>query len=173
MYFSPSARGFYAVEVHGENMPSDAIAITDELYNELSGPILVGEDGFPTPWTPPVPTVDERRAALKMKAANKRWQVEQGGITLPDGTEVETAIADQNRITSVLQNAPPAGIEAVDFKAASGWVSLTIEQLQDISNAISQHVQECFSVERAHCEAIDVLSDSDLETYDVNTGWPA
>lgn len=35
MFFSPSTRGFYAVDVHGSNMPQDAVEITDEKHAAL------------------------------------------------------------------------------------------------------------------------------------------
>lgn len=172
MFFSPSTRGFYCVEVHGDKVPPDAKAISDTLYKEcLSGTIAVDAEGLPFLWVPPPPTDDDKRKALKAAAAKRRWEVEEGGITL-GGTTVATTKADQNRITSVLVNAGAAGIESVDFKAASGWVTLTLEQLQAIANAVAQHVQQCFSAERAHCSTIDGLKGASLDTYDVNVGWP-
>lgn len=169
MLFSPTTRGFYAEEIHGANIPSDAREISDELYQSLlAGPFVVDEDGNPTPYVPP--PVD-KRLLLKAKVAERRWQVEESGITL-NGVQVDTAKSDQNRITSVIVNAEVAGIESVDFKAANGWVTLTIAQLREIATAIAQHVQACFTAERAHCEAIGALAEEDLDTYNVDTGWP-
>lgn len=34
-YYSKSTRGFYCPEIHGENIPEDAIEISDEEHNAL------------------------------------------------------------------------------------------------------------------------------------------
>lgn len=120
--------------------------------------------------------------SLKDAITAKRWQIETGGITLPSGVRIATGIDDQNRITSVLANAQHAGVETVNFKAASGWVTVTVQELQMIAAAIAVHVQACFDAERVHHETIDaiVASNADdaaglqsaLSAYDVSVGWP-
>lgn len=121
---------------------------------------------------PPAATLDDAKAALQRAAASKRWAVESGGITVA-GMRVSTAIEDQNRITSVIANAAAAGVEAVDFKAASGWVSLTLPELSAVAGAIARHVQRCYSAERSHSEAIAALSAlADAQAYDLASGWP-
>lgn len=127
----------------------------------------------------PVLTVESVKDAI----TNKRWEVETGGIALPTGVSVATGIDDQNRITSVVANAERAGVAEVDFKAGSGWVRVTVAELQSIAAAIALHVQACFSAERAHHEAIDSLeaaySDNQealqqaLQAYDIEQGWPS
>ncbi|MDH0364242.1 DUF4376 domain-containing protein [Comamonas aquatica] len=120
--------------------------------------------------------------SLKAEITALRWQHETGGITLPSGVHVATGIDDQNRITSVLANAKHAGVEVVNFKAASGWVTVTVQELQVIAAAVAVHVQACFDAERVHHETIDaiVASNADdavglqstLSAYDVSVGWP-
>lgn len=34
-FYSPSTRGFYVTEIHGDAIPSDAIEITAEYHQEL------------------------------------------------------------------------------------------------------------------------------------------
>lgn len=119
---------------------------------------------------------------LKEAVTSCRWGVETGGITLPSGVRVATGIDDQNRITSVVANAERSGLAEFDFKAASGWVLVTLAELQGIATAIAQHVQACFSAERLHHEAIDALADfhaddagalqDALNSYDESAGWP-
>lgn len=120
----------------------------------------------------PLP-VDQVRADLMAAVSAKRWAVETGGLTLPGGATVGTTIDDQNRITSVIANAQLAGVASVDFKAQSGWVTLSLEHMRGIAAAIALHVQACFSAERAHHEAIAAASAADLYSYDINAGWPA
>lgn len=114
------------------------------------------------------------KAQLAAAVTAKRWAVETGGIEFPDGTRIATAVEDQNRITTVVANAQLAGVESVDFKAATGWVTLTLAEVQGIAAAIAIHVQGCFSVERSHHAAIEGLTTLEqARTYDVGAGWPA
>ena len=116
---------------------------------------------------------DQVRASLLQAVSVKRWAVETGGLTLPGGATVGTTIDDQNRITSVIANAQLAGVVSVNFKAQSGWVTLSLEHMRGIAAAIALHVQACFSAERAHHEAINAASDADLYGYDIDAGWPS
>lgn len=122
-------------------------------------------------------------AALKDAITQNRWEVETSGITLPTCVHVATGIDDQNRITSVIANARLANLDTVSFKAASGWVTLTLAELEGVAAAIAMHVQACFNAERAHHKAIDALEQlhahdeqalqQALEGYDIEQGWPA
>lgn len=53
MYYAKSTGGFYITEIHGENIPSDAVEITDEqhaalLQGQTDGQEIAGDDnGFP------------------------------------------------------------------------------------------------------------------------------
>ena len=123
--------------------------------------------------------VDENIVAAKADlieaATAKRWAVMTGGISLPGGMHVGTTIDDQNRITSVVANAALVGLtdeSLVDFKSNSGWVQISIGQVKAIAGAIGQFVQACYSSERQHHEAIDLLvTAQELRAYDVSTGW--
>lgn len=120
----------------------------------------------------PRPLADAR-AQLKADAAAQRWAVETAGITLPNGVRVKTGQDDQARITSVISNAKFANITTVDFKAASGWVSMTVTDVEAIAAYIALHVRACFAAERAHDAAIDALQDlQGAQAYDVTAGWP-
>lgn len=120
--------------------------------------------------------IEELRQSKLQEATDMRWQVMTGGLTLPGGISVGTTIDDQNRITSVVANAELAGLtdtDEVDFKAASGWVRVTIAEIKAIAGAIGQHVQACYTAERAHHEAIEALETrEEVAAYDVTTGWP-
>lgn len=123
-------------------------------------------------YEPPTVTPGQKRASLISAVTALRWEKETSGLTLPNGVTVDTRTDDQNRITSVIANAQLAGVETVDFKAASGWVTLTLADVQAIAAAIALHVQACFSAERAHHEAIAELDDAELDGYDITMGWP-
>lgn len=117
-------------------------------------------------------SIDELREHIKAQITEMRWQVETGGVTLPNGIKVKSAKDDQDRITAVLVNMQVSGMTSVDFKAASGWVTLTYEQVGGIAQAVALHVQSCFSMERLHHEAVDALvGRDDLLAYDFLVGW--
>lgn len=117
--------------------------------------------------------IDQAKATLTEQVTAHRWAVETGGITLPNGVQIATGTADQNRVTTVIANATLAGIDTVEFKAATGWVTLTLDQVRGIAAASALHVQACFTAERAHHEAIAALTDpAEIEAYSVNTNWP-
>lgn len=164
-----------------EMIPSEIVEISPEVWEERAGYKLVTS---PEVWGPQweiVPltdgeiadTIAAEKGRLTAAATAQRWANETGGIALPDGTRIGTALEDQNRITSVIANAKLAGVESVDFKAATGWVSLSLAEVQGIAAAIAIHVQGCFSTERAHHEAIDGLTTlAAASAYDLSIGWP-
>ena len=140
-----------------------------EWLDPAPGWLLV--DGVLVPPDAPAPalTLEELKQQLRERATALRWQHETGGIDIGGG-RVLTGIEDQNRIATALIGAPAT----LDFKAESGWVTLTLAELQGIAAAIAAHVQACFSTERAHHEAIDLLETrEDIDTYDVESGWPS
>lgn len=144
-------------------------------YAEYLAWLDQGNEPLPAP-VPPEPTIEELRQAKMDAVTAKRWDVMTGGLVLPNGVAVGTEIDDQNRITSVVANAELAGLtdaDTVDFKATSGWVSLTIGEIKSLAGVIGQFVQACFSSERSHHDAIALLEEAeDIDAYDVDQGWP-
>ncbi len=119
------------------------------------------------------PSIDSIRAQLLTEVSDMRRRVEGGGIVLPSGAVILTGLDDQNRVSAALTSMERFNISAIDFKAASGWVKLTVAELSGIGAAIAAHVQNCFSAERAHHEAIAAQTDLDaLAGYDTSHGWP-
>lgn len=116
--------------------------------------------------------LEPARADKRTLATTRRWEHETGGITLPDGTRILTGIDDQNRISTAIQGMRESGMSEVDFKTASGWRRLTLDELTGIAGRIAGHVQACFSRERALHEAIDACASLDeLNALDLDEGW--
>lgn len=65
MFYSKSTGGFYAREIHGENIPGDAVELSDEMYStlldaQISGKVIQpGEDGFPVAVDAPAPSQND------------------------------------------------------------------------------------------------------------------
>ena len=114
---------------------------------------------------------------LKKQVTNKRWKLMTGGFTLPNGTLINTTIEDQNRISSVVANAHLAGLDdssQVDFKAAKGWVQISIGELKNVVGLIGVFTQLLYSAEKEHHEIIDSLSTGEeITQYDISQGWPS
>ncbi len=126
---------------------------------------------------PPQPaqgrTLPELIADLQAAATARRWAVETGGVTLPNGSAIATGVNDQARIESVITGMETEGFPDVPFKAASGWVTLTLADMKSIRSAIAQHVRACFVAERQHHQRISALQTiADAQSYDVTVGWP-
>ena len=149
---------------------AESLGYDHALEAGSAGPGWLYADGVLVPPDSPAPavTLDDTKRQLRERATELRWEHETGGINV-GGVRVLTGTEDQNRIASALIGAPAT----LDFKAESGWVTLTLAELQGIAAAITAHVQACFSAERIHHEAIDALETlEEVQEYDIETGWP-
>lgn len=156
-----NASGYLVRVGDGAHIPMDRANVDYAAYMAWIDAGNVPETSGPAP-----------RESLKASATARRWQVETGGIVLPNGVRIHTGKDDQDRITSTIAGMAGADIGSVDFKAATGWITLTLDELQAMRSAIARHVQACFSAERAHHEAIDALAETALDGYDLTVGWP-
>lgn len=81
MFYSKSTDGFYAREIHGDNVPDDAVEITEAehaalLEGQAQGKLIVAdENGRPILQDPPPPTPEQTVA--KYVAAVQLWLDEQ------------------------------------------------------------------------------------------------
>lgn len=63
--YSPTAGGFYTREIHGDNIPADAVEITVEEHQALiegqaqGKRIVADENGYPVLQDPPPPTAEQ------------------------------------------------------------------------------------------------------------------
>ena len=162
--------GIVANVIEAELEFAQALGFDHAIEAGPAGPgwLLVGGVLVPPDAPATALTLEELKHQLRERATQLRWQHETGGIDV-GGVRVLTGIEDQNRIASVLIGAPAT----VDFKAESGWVTLTLAELQGIAAAITAHVQACFTAERAHNETIDALEALEAaQAYNVEAGWP-
>ena len=95
-------------------------------------------------------------AKLKAHAAMRRWEKEQGGITLPGNVMVATDTPAQVKIAE-LRRRVASGEVAVpfSFKSASGWVDLNEATIIAVDQAVAAHIQSCYATEREISDAID------------------
>lgn len=91
---------------------------------------------------------------LRSYAATLRFKVETGGIVVGEAT-IDTSRDSQSMIAGALAYVQASGASSVEFKASSGWITLSAEQVRAIALSVAAHVQRCFAAERAADEAID------------------
>lgn len=99
------------------------------------------------------------RAGLKAEIARRRWELEVAGLTMPDDTLVGTSREDRAALAAAIADMTQAGIEEIAFKTPGGFRRMTREALQAVANAVTLHVQVCFSAEAAHDALIDSITD--------------
>lgn len=124
----------------------DAVEIADDVF---AGHIPDGAGGWSLP-SAAAPTADDLRAY----AASRRFMIETRGIVVGAAT-IDTSRNSQSMIAGALAYVQASDAASVDFKAASGWTTLSVAEVKTIALAVAGHVQRCFAAERAADEAID------------------
>ncbi|WEW99795.1 DUF4376 domain-containing protein [Pseudomonas nitroreducens] len=169
MYFySAQTEGWYRTDIHGDEIPGDAVAISDEGYSELcagvsaSKMLIPGEDGRPM-------LVDRPGPDLKSLISTRRYLAETAGIIV-NGMPLDTGRDSQALVTGAALQALIDSTYTCQWKTSEGFVELDAVHIIAMSSAVRAHVQECFDREAellVHLEA-GTFVDSMLEE-----GWPA
>ena len=97
MHYSKQTGGFYTREIHGDNIPPDAVEITPEQHAALlqgqseGKQITADENGYPVLVDPPQPTADQLantvRAERDRLIESARWRIERHSDELALGRE--------------------------------------------------------------------------------------
>lgn len=184
MFYSKNTNGFYAMEIHGDKIPPDAVEITDEDYailmqGQIDGYQIGGDgDGYPFLIVPPPKTLPEAVSSRKNDLAAYRYDKEVGGITMDNGMKVATDDRSKGLIAGARIDIIDDPTILTDFKAETGWIQIDAATVTLISSAVVAHVRTCFAVEKQHSDAIDALAAlpattvADIEAYDITSGWP-
>jgi len=111
--------------------------------------------------------------SLTTYTASKRWQKEQGGITLSFGMPIKTDDRAQAKITGVYaaQRVNPA--VSTPWHAADGTVhDLTAAQMDAMNNELLTHINNCFSISADVLAGIEDGSITTLEQIDAAFAAP-
>ncbi len=151
MFYSAKTGGFYEKKIHGNNVPKDAVEISNDehmalLEGQASGMLIVPDvGGYPLLQDPPPPTIDQL-AADKLDDLEQGLQSELAGgmaYTMPDGTAevVQTRPQDEPNLLGLaieardLRDAGETGA-VLQLRAQSNVVySLTPQQMIDLTDA--------------------------------------
>jgi len=103
-----------------------------------------------------------------------RFQKETAGIVV-GGVSIKTDRESQALINGAYNSLKNGLLSSIDWKGANGWVTVTLAQLDPIAQAVASHVQACFTRERQHNDAIQLVVNNQVQVsaYDITTGWPA
>lgn len=123
----------------------------------------VAEDEWSPPASDPEPAID-----LYAYAANKRWRIETGGITVA-GMAVATDRESQGLINGAYTYARDTPGVQISFKSPSGFVTMESETAIMVGRAVAEHVQACFAAESAVSTAIATGSFTTVEHIE---SWP-
>jgi hypothetical protein len=124
IFYSKSTGGFYISDIHGKNMPTDAISITKEYYayllaGQASGKIISSDDsGAPVLIDPPQTTNAELWAIYQKKAKNaltasdtsmlRIYEAVILGETTMQAADVVAFVNWRQEVRAILSTAQPA-----------------------------------------------------------------
>ena len=83
-----------------------------------------------------------------------RFEVETGGLTLPNGTVILSDRESQSLLSSAFQSLSEPFFDSIDWKANGEWVTVTVDEIKPITQAMARHVQACFTAERQAFDGI-------------------
>ena len=107
------------------------------------------------------------RAKKKIELATLRFEKETGGVTLPNGAEIDTERDSQAMITGAYTASIMNPDIVINWKGVNGWVQIGAAEITAIAQAVTAHVQACFTRESELSALIDIDPDTDI-----TTGWP-
>lgn len=167
MFYAGSTGGFYVREIHGENIPADAVEITKEEHAALLAGQSKGRrieadaNGRPTLIDPP----KDHRAAV----AAERYRRETAGVVV-GGVPIDTSRDSRALITGAALAATLDSAYICRWKTGGSFVELNAQQIIEMATAVRAHVQACFDREA------ELLAEIDAGTYTeamLDLGWPA
>lgn len=166
--------GFYNKDVHGENIPQDAISITEEqwsIFNNFPCQYIMSKQGIVEKPILEMSLEDTIKNKIS-RLSSIRYEKEIGGLDI-DGLFFATDRESVSILNSALTSIQNGFATEIEWKTSTGsFVKLTKEMLYDISKKIFEHIQNCFKVESMHIDNINLLTTKkDVESYDIESGW--
>lgn len=185
-FYAKSSGGFYARDIHGENIPADAIEITDEqhaalLEGQSVGKIIAAdENGVPYLADPPKTTAAQVRERIKAK----RDAIKGGGMKVGTKwyhTDTESRIQHLGLLEKARAARAAGGTDAtrlqalgqdIKWKTMDGsFIYLTVKHAEDIFAAVTDLDAAAFAAAETHRVAMEASADP--ASYDFAAGWPA
>lgn len=157
-------------------VPFGAVASGDLPHtHEIFARCVAGEFGPIGEYVEPViptPTLAEAITAKLAALAAYRFGRETGGINV-NGINVLTDRESQATLTGAYVAVQLNPTRLIDWKASDGtWTQIDKTTVEFLANAVADHVQGCFSVEKSKAAEIQALTTVEaVLAYDVTVGW--
>ena len=106
-------------------------------------------------------------ADLLAYTANKRWEIETGGIVI-NGINISTDERSQGMINRAYAYMQARNISSIKYKTENGFIDLDFATLTTIALAVGAHVQACFSAEAEIVNQINngvIINTNQIDTY--------
>ena len=172
MYYAQSTGGFFDVAIHGNNIPADAVKITQEdhaalLAGQVRGKeIAADKNGHPVLADPPKPSAEQIWNLIKAK---RDRLTEHGGCKVGGKWFHSDSMSRSQQLSLVLLGSNmPANLQ---WKTMDGsFVTMTPQLAQAVMEAASANdlaIFEAAEIHRSKLEASD-----NFEKYDFSSGWP-
>ena len=111
---------------------------------------------------------EEVTAQWAYQIAARRFQVETGGVTV-EGVQINTDRDSQSLLTGAAFAASLDPGYHIKWKAATGFVDLSAQQIIGVASAVRAFVQSCFDRES---ELLNEVKNGTIELSMLETGWP-
>jgi hypothetical protein len=163
--------GFYSPEIHGENMPTPNIEVTETIWLDLlentdikkihpeTQQVITAPSNYHS-WNGTTWVVDMQQAKKdkRNEIARSRYEEETSGIEI-DGYNINTDRESQSLITAAAFTASLDPAYICRWKTKNGFVTLDANTIIQIATAVRNHVQECFNKEDTLTTQIDNAND--------------
>ena len=103
------------------------------------------------------------------RIAARRFQAETGGVIV-EGIQVNTERDSQALLTGAAFAASLDPAYQIKWKAATGFVDLSAQQIIGVASAVRAFVQACFNRE---AELLGAVADGSITAEMLEEGWPA
>lgn len=153
-------KGFYSKDIHGYDIPKEAIQITDEQWQEFISNQGRRKWDFKTnsviEYNPEDElTLEAWKERKKQEIARERYKIETDGITIADGTAIATDRQSQSLLMGAAFFAKDNSNYKVNWKGRNKWVQIDANTILQVAQMVRKHVQACFDKEKQLNDMID------------------
>lgn len=172
MFYSKSTGGFYDIEIHGKNIPADAVEIDAAKYAELldaqsNGKLIVADlNGFPIATDAPAKSFTDLKAT-KIKEINDTAQALIDSLTADyPAFEIETWADQKAEVKAWKADPDNAATPVIDILAARrkidrvAYLTKTLLKVE----AFEQVVYATVGDRQAYVDAVNAIANTDNAT---------
>ncbi len=163
MFYSASSSGFYSREIHGDNIPVDAVEITDVEHQALlngqsAGQRIVADsNGYPMLADPPPPTPEQVRATAVADIERRRDDALRAGVDVA-GTRYHSDDTFLTELLGMLLGYQAGVYAPADTQAIRTMdntvVQLNAQQITALASAVGAHRRAVYAQSWAEKDAL-------------------